>query len=42
MMLMLMMSFECTTQKVGDTPGRSYQNKNPGDSDQPAQPPVPS
>ena len=41
-MLMLMISFECTTEIVGKTPGRSQQPQNLGDADQPAQPQVSS
>ena len=42
MMLMLMMLFECKKEKVGQAPERSQKSQNPGSTDQPAQPPVPS
>ena len=42
MMLMLMMLFECTKEKVGQAPERSQKSQNPGSTDQPVQPPVPS
>ena len=42
MMLMLMMLFECTKEKIGEAPERSHESQNPGSTDQPAQPPVPS
>ena len=41
-MLMPINFLECTTEKVGKTPGRSQQPQNLGDADQPAQPQVPS
>ena len=42
MMLMLMMLFECTREKIGEAPERSQKSQNPGSTDQPAQPPAPS
>ena len=42
MMLMLMMLFECTKQKVGEARERSQKSQNPGSTGQPVQPPVPS
>ena len=42
MMLMLMMLFECTKEKVEEAPERSQKSQNPGSTDQSAQPTVPS
>ena len=42
MMLMLMMLFQCTKEKVGQAPERSQKSRNQGSTDQPTQPPVPS